>query len=48
MRSGFVGMVLVFGLTLAATVLGGDWGFLNVPSLVICIGMPIGLAMASA
>jgi len=49
MHSGFVGMLLVFGLIMPAILLGGDSaGFINVPSIVICIGMPIGLSIASA
>lgn len=48
MKSGLLGMLLVFCLIACAVAAGGDLCFLNVPSLVICIGMPIGLAMASA
>jgi flagellar motor component MotA len=48
MKSGFIGMLLVFGLIMLAIALGGGNGFFNVPSLVICIGLPIGLSLASA
>ncbi len=48
MKSGLIGMFLVFGLIMLAIALGGGNGFFNVPSLVICIGLPIGLSLASA
>lgn len=48
MKSGSIGMLLVFCLVAFAIVLGDDGAFLNVPSLVICIGLPIGLSMASS
>jgi flagellar motor component MotA len=48
MKSGFIGMFLVFGLIRLAIALGVGNGFFNVPSLVICIGLPIGLSLASA
>lgn len=48
MKSGFVGMFGASCLILCAIVLGGGNAFFNVPSLVICIFLPIGLSMASA
>lgn len=48
MKSGFVGMVGVFCLIVPAIALGGGGIFLNVPSLVICLLMPISLSLASA
>ena len=48
MKSALAGMVGVFCLMLCAIVLDGDYSFLNIPSLVICVFMPLGLAMASA
>ena len=48
MKSGFIGMLLVFGLILPAIFLGGGSGFFNLPSLIICIFMPFALALASA
>lgn len=48
MKSGFIGMLLAFCLILPAIVLDGGYGFFNVPSLVICIFLPISLTIASA
>ena len=48
MKSGFIGMVLVVCLITPAIFLGGGEGFLNIPSVLICIGLPIGLCITSA
>lgn len=48
MKSGSIGMLLVFCLVAFAIVLGDGGTFFNIPSLVICIGLPIGLSMASS
>jgi flagellar motor component MotA len=45
--SGVLGMVVVVGLIVPAIWLGGG-GFWNVPSLILCICLPIGLGLASA
>jgi len=48
MKSGFFGMLGAFCLIIVAIVLGDSEGFFNVPSLVVCIFLPIGLTIASA
>ncbi len=48
MKSGIIGVLLAFSLIILAITLGGGNGFFNIPSLVICIGLPIGLSLASA
>ncbi len=47
MKSGLVGMLLVFCLIAPAIMLGGGNGFFNLPSLIICIFMPFALAITS-
>ena len=47
MKTGFVGILLTFCLIVPAIVLVGSEGFLNLPSLIICIGLPIALSLAS-
>ncbi|MFC2140529.1 MotA/TolQ/ExbB proton channel family protein [Candidatus Auribacterota bacterium] len=47
MKAGFIGMLIVLFLIMGAILLGGG-NFFNIPSLVICIGLPIGLSIASA
>lgn len=49
MKSGAIGMMLVFCLVAFAVILGDSEAvFINVPSLIICIGLPIGLSLASS
>ncbi len=46
---GFIGALIPFCLILCAIILGGSNNkFFDIPSLFICIGMPIGLSIASA